>query len=210
MLLIKLKSLMKGPGDANRGGDDRYPGSGEMFLPLAPPRFGLGIFLIVVTMVFSISVTAYIQRMNTFGDWRPLPEPGLLWFNTAILIISSIALEWARQALRNGNIEAFKPALLAAGVLAIAFIVGQLWAWQQLVALGYYMVSNPANSFFYLLTALHGVHLCGGIVAWGVTSTRVWNGCELSRIRNSVDLCAIYWHFLLILWIVLFGLMLST
>ena len=81
---------------------------------------------------------------------------------------------------------------------------------QQLVAQGYYAASNPANSFFYMLTALHAVHLFGGLVAWGRTILKVWQGVEVSDVRMTVEMCAIYWHFLLVVWFVLFGLLLFT
>ena len=90
------------------------------------------------------------------------------------------------------------------------FIAGQLIAWQQLVGSGYFLAANPANAFFYVLTALHGVHLLGGLVAWGRTAQKVWRGSDMQAVRLSVELCAIYWHFLLILWLVLFYLLLST
>jgi len=70
--------------------------------------------------------------------------------------------------------------------------------------------SNPANGFFYLLTGLHGVHLLGGLVAWVRTSAKVRAGEDNARINMSVGLCAVYWHFLLVVWLVLFGLLLLT
>ena len=94
-------------------------------------------------------------------------------------------------------------------MLAVAFLVGQLLAWRELVAAGYALASNPANSFFYLLTAVHGLHVLGGLVAWP-GDARGWRGSETEteEVRLSVDLCAIYWHFLLFVWLVLFALLL--
>lgn len=93
------------------------------------------------------------------------------------------------------------------GVSAVVFLVGQLLAWQQLNVAGYFVASNPANSFFYLITATHGLHLMGGLVALGRTTAKVWRGAEVARMRLSVELCAIYWHFLLLVWLVLLGLL---
>ena len=70
--------------------------------------------------------------------------------------------------------------------------------------------TNPANGFFYLITGLHGLHLLGGLVAWGRTSDKVWRGFEPAQVRLSVELCAVYWHFLLVVWLVLFALLLLT
>jgi cytochrome c oxidase subunit III len=100
--------------------------------------------------------------------------------------------------------------VLAAGACSTGFLVGQILAWRQLTAAGHVLSSNPANAFFYLLTALHGLHLLGGLVAWGRTATKVWRGIEVADVRLSVQLCAIYWHFLFVLWLVLFVLLLST
>src|SRR6266568_1584560 len=66
---------------------------------------------------------------------------------------------------------------------------------------------QSSNSFFYLITAMHGLHLMGGLVALGRTTAKVWRGAEMTRVRLSVELCAIYWHFLLLIWLVLFGLL---
>ena len=87
---------------------------------------------------------------------------------------------------------------------------GQLLAWQQLSANGYVIDGNPATSFFYLLTALHGLHLLGGMWVWGRTTVRLFSGADAKSVRLSVELCTVYWHYLLLVWIGLFGLLLST
>ena len=136
--------------------------------------------------------------------------PLVLWPNTALLILSSIALQWARVSADRGRLDGVKSGLLLGGVFAFAFLVGQLLAWRQLIDLGYFVAANPANAFFYLITALHGLHRLGGLVAWDRTSAKVRRGVALDRLRLSVELCAIYWHFLLVIWLVLFGLLLFT
>jgi cytochrome c oxidase subunit 3 len=173
-------------------------------LPAA--KIGLGVFLAVVGSLFALFVSAYSMRMNMV-DWRALPVPNLLWFNTGVLILSSVALQWAYMAARRNNIDGAIVGLCAGGASAVTFLVGQLLAWRQLGAAGYFLVSNPANSFFYLITALHGLHLIGGLVALGRTTAKVWRGAEMVQVRLSVELCAIYWHFLLLVWLVLLGLL---
>ncbi len=172
-------------------------------------KLGLYVFLAVVTSLFALFISAYVMRMK-LGDWRPLPEPDLLWINTGALILSSIALQWARVSAHQEQADRMRVGLLAGGVFALAFMVGQLLAWQQLVDLGYFVNTNPANAFFYLITGLHGLHLLGGLVAWSRTTIKVFGGMEVAKVRLSVELCAIYWHFLLLVWMILFGLMLST
>jgi cytochrome c oxidase subunit 3 len=173
------------------------------------PHLGLRVFLGMATVVFSLFIIAYADRM-TLDDWRAMPEPWVLWLNTAILFASSISLHRARVAVDGGRMDRVKTALLVGGGFAIAFLAGQLLAWQLLAAQGYFADTNPANAFFYLFTTLHAVHLLGGLVAWGRTTVKVWRGFEVGQVRMSVGLCAFYWHFLLLVWLVLFGLLLFT
>jgi len=176
-------------------------------LPTA--RVFLSVFLGVVTAIFGLLTAAYFIRM-TYADWQPLPVPALLWLNTAILILSSVALQWARTSAGRQQADRVRWGLLAGGALAFAFLVGQFLVWQQLGSLGYFVDTNPSNSFFYLITGLHGLHLLGGLVAWLRASLRLWRGAETAKIRMSVELCAVYWHFLLLVWLVMFGLLLVT
>ena len=172
-------------------------------------KTALGVFLAVVTSVFALFISAYAMRMH-FGDWSPLQEPRLLTWNTGLLVVASGAMQWTVVAARRGEIDGVRHGLIAAGVLTCAFIAGQLLVWKQLNDAGMFLTSNPANAFFYLLTAVHGVHLLGGLVAWARTVTKVWLGIEVGKVRLSVELCAIYWHFLLLVWLILFALLLST
>lgn len=146
----------------------------------------------------------------TYADWQALPVPALLWLNTAILILSSVALQWARTSAKDQQADRVRRGLLAGGALAFAFLVGQFLVWRQLGSLGYFVDTNPSNSFFYLITGLHGLHLLGGLVAWLRASFRLWRGAGVAKIRMSVELCAVYWHFLLLVWLVMFGLLLVT
>jgi cytochrome c oxidase subunit 3 len=102
-----------------------------------------------------------------------------------------------------------KFALLMCGLFALAFLTGQLWVWQHLRQLGYLVASNPANSFFFLLTGLHGLHLMGGLVAWVVVLARARHPVSFAKARANVDLCALYWHFLFVVWLVLFALLMT-
>ena len=171
-------------------------------------KIGLGVFLAVACSLFALFSSAYIMRMHMGADWSPMPVPALLWLNTGVLVVSSVALHLAQVAAHRGRIEGVQKALFAGGVLAFAFLAGQLVAWRELDAAGYFLASNPANSFFYLLTALHGLHVAGGLVALGRATVKVRRGLNVDQVRLSVELCAIYWHFLLFVWLVLFALLL--
>ena len=179
-------------------------------------RVGLRLFLVVVSSLFFLFLIAFIAR-SQMADWLPLTEPlaplanlWQLWLNSAFLVFSCIALQWSRMAARQAQLGATVIGFALGGVFAIAFLTGQLWVWQQFVAWGYFVASNPANSFFYLLTGLHGLHLLGGLIAWGWIVAKFLRHVPLAQISASVELCTIYWHYLLGLWFVLFALLAST
>ena len=96
------------------------------------------------------------------------------------------------------------------GAFAVAFLVGQYYAWRQLQAAGYYAAVNPANASFNLLTGVHAVHLGGGLVAWIRTAARMARGAGLDDVRLGIELWTMYWHYLLLVWLVLFSLLLLT
>lgn len=169
-------------------------------------RTALWVFLAVVGVVFMLLLIAYSGRM-AYEDWRPAPQLDLLWANTFVLILSSVALQWAQYSVRRGRMDAMRVGLLAAGAFTVVFLFGQLLAWRQLGTLVYFDVTNPAVAFFYLITGVHGMHLLGGLVAWGRTVARVWGNFDVAKVRQSVELCTLYWHFLLGVWLVLFGLL---
>ena len=181
------------------------PGVG--FLP--PVKVALGVLLAVITSLFALFVSAYVIRME-YGDWRPLPEPEMLWANTGILFLGSVGLQMAWRAAARENWAGLRRGLVLGGACAVAFMAGQLLAWEQLVGAGYIVSGNPANAFFYTLTGLHVAHLLGGLVAWARTARHAWAGESMSKARLGVELCAVYWHFLFVVWLILFGLMLST
>ena len=173
--------------------------------PLAA-KIGLGLFLVVAGSLFTLFISAYSMRLQ-MTDWWPLPVPALLWFNTGLLIISSIALEWAKASARRADMEHVRAGLLAGGGFAVVFLVGQLLAWRQLIAEGYFLASNPANSFFYLITGLHGLHVLGGLMALARTIVQARRTTDTGKVCLGAELCAIYWHFLLFVWLVLFALL---
>ena len=176
---------------------------------LHPVKVGLAVFLAVATSLFALSISAYLMRREG-ADWRPLAQPLVLWFNTVMLILGSVFFQRARNAAKSVQVDGVRLGLLAGGVCTLVFLAGQLWAWQQLDAAGYYLTTNPANAFFYLLTALHGLHLLGGLWVWAGTTVKLQRGAAVHEVRLSVELCTVYWHFLLVVWLVLFGVLLFT
>lgn len=173
-------------------------------LSMAPARLGLWIFLAVVTSLFCLFLSAYSMRSH-HGDWSHVMLPDVLWVNTALLVVGSIAMQVARHAIGHGLMQRLKYGLIAGGLFTMSFLAGQLVAWGQMRDSGYFVQGDPATAFFYLLTAVHGLHLLGGLWVWGRTMTRLSRGAELLDLRLSVELCTVYWHYLLLVWIVLFA-----
>ncbi|HEY8149315.1 MAG TPA: cytochrome c oxidase subunit 3 [Vicinamibacteria bacterium] len=196
---VPLVERAGGPGgQPPLGHGDDGGGPGASF---DPAQFGVWAFLGTVTMLFIGFTSAYIVR-RTGIDWRPLPLPRLLWWNTAALLMSSAALEVARRrraALDRSGLRAW---LGATALLAAVFVAGQFQAWRLLRALGFFLSSNPHSSFFYMLSGVHLFHLGGGLV---------WFALVLYRLRGpryaaagggrTLSLFATYWHFLGLLWV---------
>lgn len=202
-----LEELRQKPWMAERAEiDNAHDGTAYM---LAKPKLGLRVLLASITVLLSLFVISYSDRMAV-PDWHSLPKPWLLWLNTAILFLSSVAMQKGVSAARAQRLEGVKTNLLGAGIFAFAFLLGQLFVWQELIALGYFAAANPANAFFYLLTAVHGLHLLGGLVAWSRVVRRSGKAPDMVRLQESMELCATYWHYLLVVWLVFFGLLLFT
>lgn len=182
--------------------------------PIQQPaaKVGLWIFFGCISSLFTLFMTAYLMRMdpNHGSDWQSIAKPGILWFNTGLLILSSLAMQWARKAEQLGNIDRLKAGLAGGGIFTFAFLAGQLLAWQQLKDSNYFNMVNPAVGFFYLLTAVHGLHLLGGLYVWSKTIFRVWRHQTVEKGSLSIELCTVYWHYLLLVWLILFSLLLST
>jgi cytochrome c oxidase subunit 3 len=182
-----------------------------------PQRVGLWIFLAVITSLFGLFVSAYYMRLNGHHesgpatDWVALSEPPVLWLNTLLLIASSVAMQAARKSVQGGNVAGSFKGLLVGGLLTLAFLGGQFYAWALVRNSEFFSPLNPAVAFFYLLTAVHGLHLLGGLYVWGRTLARMRKeNVEVIDVRLSVELCSVYWHFLLLVWLGLFAVMLST
>ena len=186
-------------------------------------RIALKFFLAVVTVIFSLFIITFLER-SQFPDfqalagqpWQPLSDPWRLWLNTGLLVAASVAMQ---LALHYAKHERRGVVLVATGValaLTVQFIFAQLWVWSLLNDLGYYLASNPANSYFYLFTAVHGAHVIGGLLVLACVfvsvSRRPASDSQQSwaRVSGNLKLCANYWHYLLGIWFVLFALLTSS
>jgi cytochrome c oxidase subunit 3 len=183
------------------------------------PKVGLWVFLAVVSSLFGLFASAYMMRVTGHSGlavWQPLDEPNILWINTLVLVLASGAMQVARNRIDADDLTGGRTYFLGAGVLTIVFLAGQVLAWQQARASGNLGPGSPAYAFFVLLTAVHGLHLLGGLFVLGRTTVRIFRGIDAnsvvarSRIRMSVQLCTTYWHWLLLIWLGVFALLLST
>ena len=153
-------------------------------------------------MFFMALASSYIVRKGLGTDWQRTPMPPVIWFNTVVLLISSVTIVVARKKLEGGEREAFRSWWWVTTGLGLLFLAGQIIAWRQLAAAGMLLSTNPSSSFFYLLTAAHGAHLGGGIIALFYVMLRPWKRSRISQ-ATAAELTSIYWHFMDGLWIFL-------
>jgi len=165
----------------------------------------------VAAVLFGLVTSAYLMRMGVAGmahgpmaGWRPLPEPLLLWVNTGMLMLASVAWEGARIVSRERRPVEWGA---AAGLLGLLFLAGQLLLWNRLTDAGHGLRGDPAAAFFYLITGLHGLHVVGGLYFWA--RAMLASGDE-GNAALRFQLTASYWHFLLLVWLLMLGLFVAT
>lgn len=152
-------------------------------------QIGLLFFMATVTMLFGGIVSSLLIRRSS-SDWQAIYMPSILWVNTGILLSSSLMLEFARSAEKRLAPSMVRFWMTLATLLGLAFLFGQVMAWMDMAKHGVFLPSSPHASFFYLFTGLHALHLLGGL---------------LVLVFGSLKLSAMYWHFLTVLWIILFA-----
>jgi cytochrome c oxidase subunit III len=190
-------------GDAGDDGGNRpRPG------PPSPQRYytGIAVGIVSILMFFMALASAYIVRKGSGDDWVPVRLPLILWGNTAILLASSLTLEFARRRLRKKDLPSFRHLWLVTTALGVLFLAGQIIAWRQLVGQGVFLSSNPASSFYFIFTGAHAVHLFGGVAALLYVSLRKFEKARISR-STAAEVTSYYWHFLDALWVFLFALL---
>ena len=164
---------------------------------------GLYVLLASSTMLFAAFTSAMVVRRGLGDDWVSMPKPPILLVNTGILLASSVALEVARRALRAGGRAKFNGWWTAGTALGMLFLAGQAVAWNQLNSASVLISNNPSNSFFYVLTVSHAVHLLGGVSALFYVDIQALRLSLGPAKRTAIDISAIFWHFLDGLWLYL-------
>lgn len=186
--------------------------SGKQLLPVSAvdSRYRVGAWVIVasVSMLFTGLSSAYIVRAASAPDWQALTMPRILWVSTALILASSVTFEAARRKLRE-SFASYSRWLSLTVVLGLGFLALQLAAWRQLAGQGIYLASNPHSSFFYLLTAVHGLHLLVGLLAVSFLLFRAArkSAADTGKQMAITDGVVVYWHFMDFLWLYLFVLL---
>jgi cytochrome c oxidase subunit 3 len=201
------------PGDGKSGGggvsNNGSPAGGlatlDQFSP-EPSRTGIWVALAAITMSFAAFTSALVVRQSTANDWHPLTIPSIVFLNTLVLLASSGTLEVARRRITvfaRGQSADRTPSLFWLGMtlaLGFLFVIGQYVAWRQLRAQGLYLASNPNSSFFYVLTAVHALHVLGGLLGLTRVIYLVREPVFALR-RSTMDATSYYWHFMGVLWL---------
>lgn len=193
--------------DVPAGGDDDGEGSGGSWeMPQRAYFTVIQLGIAGITMFFMALTSSFLVRKGLGNDWVAFSFPRILWVNTLILVASSFTIQAARRYLHEHERAAFKRWWALTTGLGILFLGGQLIAWKQLARQGVFLVTNPSSSFFYVLTAAHGLHLVGGILALLYVSQRNWQRSRMS-LATAADVTSIYWHFMDGLWVFLLALL---
>lgn len=192
---------------------------GEEHLPPALPaeKIALRFLLVVITVLFALFFVTFITR-SQYQDfralagepWQPFTDSWRLWINTAVLALASVATYRAVLALGRGKSAVARNSLFVGVIAALGFLLLQVSVWQFLSRLGYGVSDNPANSYYYVLTGLHAVHLAGGLYVLARVLVRLGQGRSLQSQAVVIRACATYWHYLFGLWLVLFFMLTRT
>ena len=187
------------PSNGNGGDDGKRPPKRRP----SPRRYytGIALGIVSVLMFFMALASAYLVRRGS-ADWVPVRVPMLMWFNTAVLLVSSGTIEMARKRLGLLDVVGFTRLWGLTTVLGVVFLIGQVVAWRQLVGEGIYLASNPASSFFYIFTGAHALHVIGGVGALLYVAWRNFERAQLTRVV-AAEVASYYWHFMDALWLFL-------
>lgn len=172
-------------------------------LSMHPQKFALWLFIVSVIMIFAAFTSAYIVRKGE-GNWLDFELPAIFYYTSAIIVLSSITMQWAYYSAKKDNLDMLKIALVLTSVLGVSFLVGQFLAWGKLVDMQVYWVGNPSGSFLYVLTGVHGLHLISGVIFLIIVLVLTFKYEVHSKSLVRIEMCATYWHFLGALWLYLF------
>lgn len=168
-----------------------------------PKKFALWLFMVSVVMLFAAFTSAYVVKQSS-GVWLYFDLPEAFIYTTFMVVLSSVFMHLAYMKAKQNNVVATKGFLMATVVTGIAFLIGQWIGWQELVSDGVFFVGNPAGSFIYVLTGVHGFHLVSALIFLIVVAVAAFNYKVHSKSMLQIEMCATYWHFLGGLWLYLY------
>ncbi|MFL5731183.1 MAG: heme-copper oxidase subunit III [Cytophagaceae bacterium] len=183
-----------------------YQEEGNKPEAIHPKKFNLILFIVSIVMIFAAMTSAYIVKKSD-GGWLDIKLPLTLYISTALILVSSVTIQWSYAQAKKDNLENVKWGLLLTSLLGLGFLASQLIAWDQLVNIGVVFggqKSNPAGSFLYVLTGLHGFHLITGLIFLFIVLFSAFTYKVHSKKLLQLEMCVTYWHFLDGLWIYLF------
>lgn len=175
----------------------------QQVLTMHPQKFALWLFLVTVTMMFAALTSAYVVKQAD-NNWLVFDMPKAFIYTSICIFLSSVSMQWAYISAKRDSMGQLKLSIAITFVLGIAFLVGQYLSWSELVAMDVYFVGNPAGSFIYVLTGLHGVHLISALIFLLVVFIAVFRYKVHSKRLTRIEMCATYWHFLGALWLYLY------
>ncbi len=172
-------------------------------LSMNPRKFILWLFIVSIIMLFAAMTSAYLVR-RAEGNWLEYDIPAVFSYSSIVLVVSSLTMHWAYLAAKKDKFGSLKIAITITFVLGMLFLYMQFQGWVELVDQNVFFVGNPAGSFMYIFTGLHGFHLISGLVVLLVALVAAFRLRIHAKSLNQLEIAAAYWHFLDILWLYLF------
>lgn len=180
-----------------------YIEGAEQPIAMHPKKFALWLFIVTVVMIFASLTSAYIVRQSE-GNWLEFDLPEIFWYNSAIILLSSITLHWSYMSAKKDDLAKVRSGMILTSILGVIFLVGQWYSWGALVDRDVFFVGNPAGSFLYVFTGLHALHLISGVIFLIIVLISSFRYQVHSKNMDTMEMCVTYWHFLGGLWLYLF------
>lgn len=180
-----------------------YIENAEQPIAMHPKKFALWLFIVTVVMIFASLTSAYIVRQSE-GNWLEFDLPSIFWYTSGIIVLSSISLHWAYVSAKKDDLASLRVGMVVTSILGLSFLIGQWYSWVALVDREVFFVGNPAGSFLYIFTGLHGLHLISGVIFLIIVLISSFRYQVHSKNLDTMEMCVTYWHFLGGLWLYLF------
>jgi cytochrome c oxidase subunit 3 len=172
-------------------------------LSVHPKKFAMWLSMASVMMLFAALTSAYIVRQAE-GNWLFFELPFVLSVSTAVIVFSSVLMQWAYFAARKGQAAKVKTLVAATLAAGLVFLALQVAGWRELVANSVYLVGNPSGSFLYVITGLHGLHIVSALIFLMIVWLAWLKPADFASKLPQMEMCTTYWHFLGVLWVYLY------